>query len=271
MLDTRSRGLLDLVLRTLRSGDLEGGKRLTQALLDSLWTAFSLSGAEAGRPAGWMVRAWSVAATQEAVREAVLETYSGLLAHLGALHAIAKFLDVRTEGGVALLMGGLQVAAERCSVMDGADADGLLTREIERIARRSDGLVTEAEILAALQAADEELRSSRPIRTARWWAAAFPGGRYRFPPDIPDPVRRLLEAQRRGRKVRLVGSVGQPEGLYCGCGVRIPETTRQEMERDATIVKQCETCHGHVLPFAIEQPSAVKVLRTFLSDLEDRE
>ena len=116
--------------------------------------------------------------------------------------------------------------------MDGADAEGLLTREIDRIARRSDGLVTEAEILAVLQAADEEIRSSRPIRTARWWAAAFPDGRYRIPADAPASVRQLLEARQRGRKVRLIGVVAQPDGVYCGCGLRISETMRQEMERN---------------------------------------
>lgn len=272
MLDTRTRGLVDLVIRTLRSDDLNGGERLTQALLDSLRTAFSLAGAEAGRPDGWMVRAWTAPDTREVVREALRDAYPALVAHLGALQVIANFLDVTTSGGIALLMGGLQVGAERRFVLEGADAEGLLSREIDRIARRSEGLVTDADILAVLQAADDEIRSSRAIRSARWWAAAIPGTDYRIPTDAPDTVRQLVEARRRGRSVKLRGVVAGLDGMYCGCGVKIAETMRQAMERDERQVKLCESCHSHMLPFAIENPAAVELFRSFFFDLkaEDR-
>jgi hypothetical protein len=49
----------------------------------------------------------------------------------------------------------------------------------------------------------------------------------------------------------------------------VPELVRQEIERDSSLVKQCEMCRAHLLPFAIQHDTTRRVLRTFLSDLEE--
>jgi hypothetical protein len=271
MLNVRTRGLVDLVLRSLQAQDTSGAKMLAQALLASLREAFSLDGVAEGHPAGWMVRAWAEEPTREPVRDALRSAYPALLAHLGALHALAGFLELTVPGGIALLLGGLKVAAERSRVLEEADAEGALTREIDRLVHRSDGLLTETEIQAVLQAADGEIRSTPVIRAARWWAPVFPGEHYRSAPGAPAAVQGLLRKLAAGRKVPVTGFTATAAGTFCNCGVRISEQKRQDIERDTGVVEQCDTCHAYLVPFALRNEITRRVLSAFLADLlEDR-
>lgn len=267
MLDARARGLLDVILRCLRTGDNLGVGTFTEALLKSLRLGFSIDGVEEASPAGWMIRAWVGDSTREHVRGAVEPVYSSLLVHLAAACLIARTRDIVVPGGVPLVFAGLQVTTDRSTVLERTDSDGSFTREIDRVARREVGFLSEAELVAALQAADGEIRATQLIRAARWWAPAF-SDRYAALPDAPPQVSRLIQQLRNRRSGPLKGFVVRASGIHCGCGCRVPEQVRQEIERDSNVVKQCEMCRAHLLPFAIQHDTTRRVLRTFLSDLE---
>lgn len=267
MLDARARGMLDVILRCLRTGDETGARIFTEALLKSLRLGFSIDGVEEASPAGWIVGAWVGESTREHVRGAVESVYSSLLVHLAAVSVIARVRDIAVSGGVPLIFAGLQVTADRSTVLERTDTDGSFTREIDRVARRAVGIISEAELVAELQAADGEIRTTQLIRAARWWAPAF-SERYAALPNAPPQVSRLIQQLRSHRSAPLKGFTVRASGIHCGCGFRVPEQVRQEIERDSNVVKQCEMCRAHLLPFAIQHDTTRRVLRTFLSDLE---
>lgn len=275
MMEARSRGTLDFALRALSAGDLEPGRQLAEVALEGLRVAFSLSGIEEGRPAGWFVRGAASDDTRSAVQRAMSEParYGALAAHLGALHSLAGWLDLSVAGGIAPLLAGLRVVADRAEVFTAEDLDGHLADEAGQIAARAEGLVTEAEIVDALSVADRVVRESALVRAARWWAPllSHDGRRYRVDADTPSDIQRLLARLDGKGEVPLTPLVIRPSGAHCGgCGMKIPEQARQHLEGLKIALHPCDGCRKFIIPFAHRQEITRHLLSLFLSDLEVR-